>query len=240
MEKIDNEIIEQVATILNVAKDLKINAIAIGNGKIGAIDEAQQVVMYDDNEKYTYPFGVIGLNRPHLFVSRYNLMCDKPDLEFFVDVDSKIIRGEEVSIVKMIKMQTSAMSVEFRAANPAVLRIPKKLNTETIFTSTFDSEIIKVIGESNRVMESEIITFIHEEEKYLRCEIYDDINDKLEIDLSKYITVNETEGDFEYKYPVNQVLVLLKKSEDKVVSVTCDGLLKFDLNGVNVYVVPRV
>lgn len=235
---IDNNI-SYIKRVVTLAKGLGIDDIIFEEGRIRAMDIAQSVIILHDNQVPEFPFTALGISRANLFLSRLALIEDKEraTVEFTASDDGN---------VKLLTMKAKGGKAEFRTPNVGTLRAPKRINDNMTYRFVFDLDAMNVLTKASAAMpqnkEDAVITFIGNEHG-----IEINITDKSNEVFSWVITegfdtlVDDAPISFANRYPLAETLALFKRIGDEVtVQIGApNGIMKTNVNGFDVYVLPK-
>lgn len=225
--KLKDSEIDFIQTTVQTAQLVDIDSIIIEPGKVRGVDDNRSVVIFQEGIP-DMSFGSIGLNRVDTFLSRLDVILGaktQPTIEAQIDKD----------YVRSLIMKTKGTKIDYRCAAPATIQAPTHIHDEIVTDITVPPEAITMLAKGLTAMgNTENLTIISNDKEVRFC--LTDINQ----DEFNHKFSDSIDYTFSYKYPVKYVLTLLKKHPDGIFSVGEKGILKFELNGLGLYLMPRV
>lgn len=235
---IDQPSLNFIKRVIKCATIGNIDNVAIESGKIRGMDDDQIVFIYQDTNVPSFPFGSIGFNRLPTFTARLDMLDGLKNAIITASVDT----GKDgTSFVRSLNMSAGNIKVDYRCANPAVIRAPKKLVDSIQYEITITPTVISYMTRARTAMSSDEISIIS-----------DGANTKLEMsdvnrDVFTYTfdtpTIDIVTAEppiFTHIYPIKTILPLLKAASSEVCYITgTNGMLVIEVEGLQVYVFPR-
>lgn len=247
----DNEL-EYIIKVLKIANLLKIENVIFEPNIVRGMDNNQSIVLFQDQNVPSFEFGSIGINRIDLFLSRINLL---QGTKFNVEY---VTTGEDTSIgysqydpkihnfqpmwVRSLTLSSPKTSIDYRATNPTIIKVPKKRADINKFSCSMSQEIVDVIQKGKSAMKTDLVTF-KGTPKQLIIHITDINNDTLKFNSGKQIKLtNDTEIaslEFNYGYSIDTILQLFKNNPTDEFFITAKGFLCYNFNNIDIYIAPK-
>ncbi len=225
--KLDIATLGFIQNVVDVAKLVNVDGIIIEPERVRGMDEARTVVVFQDEDVPLMGFGSIGLNRIDVFTSRINIVKIQDQFTVEATID------EEKEFVRSLTMKAKGTKIDYRCASPATIQAPRIINDELIEEIQAGFESIVILQKSVAAMgNAELVTIVGDK-RGVSFEL-EDING----DVFDHTFGKVTDHQFSHKYPVKTLLALLK--ENQTFMVGKKGMIKFDVNGIGVYVLPKV
>lgn len=228
---------EQIAFIESVVKtglSVNIDNVIIEPDMVRAIDDGRTVVLFHNTDVPPMPFGSVGLNRISVFKSRLDIA--KTQNNFTVDV--KI--NEDEGCATSIHMRGDSLKIDYRCANPAVIQAPRSINDTLIYRIQLNAEAVSLLQKGQAAMGSETVTIKNDDG--VKFELLDVNSDVFSYTFAPDVEIDDVEIDreFTHRYPIKTLLALFKQNPDGMFEIGEKGILRIDINGLDVYVLPKV
>ena len=236
--KLTTDLIEFIENVVKTGQSVNIDNVIIDaeSGTVRGIDEGRTVVLFHDEEVPTSPVGTIGLNRGGIFLSRIGIVKSREN--FAADAESVTLDG--VEFVKALHMSSDNTKVDFRCANPDTIKAPRQINDIITYRIQLNAEAVSVLQQAYAAMGTETVSIIGGDGVAFELE---DINeDKFRHAFAPdSVQVGDTTtGAFAHKYPIKTILALFKQNPDGEFEIGEKGILRINVNGLNIYVLPQV
>jgi hypothetical protein len=236
--KLTSDLIEFIENVVKTGQSVNIeNAIIDAEtGAVRGIDEDRTVVMFHNENVPDFPVGSIGLNRVGVFLSRLSIVKDREGF----DVDAEVVTLNDIEYVKALHMKSADTKVGYRCANPDTIKAPKQINDTIVYRVQLNAEAVNVLQKGYSAMGTETVT-VHGGDG-VAFELEDISEDKFRhVFAPDSVHLGDTAtGAFSHKYPVKTLLALFKQNPDGVFEIGEKGILRIDVNGLNIYVLPQV
>lgn len=240
--KVDSNILSYIQNVVQTADLVKIDSIIIEPNKVRAVDEDKTVVILQDKNVPDMPFGSIGLNRTDVFTSRLELAKSASgfEVEALIDeMENKDTKQKE-RFARSLIFKGKGVKVDYRCANPSLIKAPKVLNDHLKFKTNMTPETVLMIQKGYSAMKSDELTLSNSKDGVI-LEMSDINGDSFTYKISNKIETLEGESsDFSYKYPIKTLLPLFKTIPENDFYISSRGMLKVEINKLNIYVIPRV
>jgi len=229
---------EVSAYILNVVKTAKlvgIDSVIIEPGNVRAMDEASTIVIFQDSNVMDMPFESIGLTRLDGLLARYNVASSGDN--FSVEAIPK----DNSNFARSIIMKSKGTKVDYRCGDPNNIKAPRQINDERTLEVQLSSTAVDMLHSGSAAMGADIVTIISDDDG-VRFTLMDINNDSFSHTFAD--TVDQLDSDvstqFVHKYPVKMLLSIFKQNPTGKFAVGNKGILSFVVNGLTLYVLPKV
>lgn len=232
--KLSSDIISKISTITSTAQLVGINSVVIDNELIRGVDDQKQVLVFH-SEDLNLPFGTIALNQLPVFASRLEIAQSAENFEVDAEVDG--------DFAKSLVMKGKKIKVDFRCANPAVIKVPKQIQDTMRWSVDVAAADVATLAKAASAMGSDVITIAADGET-AKFEMTDLNRDTFTLDISGSVTLEKgVKGELKFsnKYPAKILLILLKKTGGNCVfKIGQGGMLNIVVNGINLFILPQV
>lgn len=236
--KVDNITLDYIKRVVKCATIGKIDNVVVEPGRIRGVDDAQTVFMYHTDNVPDFEFGSIGFNRLPTFTSRLDMVSDADKLAVTATTDTS---RDGTVFVRSLNFAAKGIKVDYRCANPAVIRAPKELVDPIRYELNITPGAINYMARGVTAMGSDEINIISDPDG-LRFEISDVNGDVLAFEFDEEaIDLSSTKpAVFEHTYPLKTLLPLLKAMDHSTCFITEDyGQLRVAVEGLDMYIFPR-
>lgn len=228
--KLEKDVVTHIRKAVQTAHLLGIDDICIDDGLVRAMHKDRTVLMIAPND-IDVPFTSMGISRIPQFLSRLSIVyeSDKSAIEFKAVDD----------IVKSIVMKCPGTKIDFKCADPAGIVAPRKNGDVITYGVDITDESIELLKKSEAAMKADEVTIISNDEG-VSFELNDVNNDifKHELQLKAEIIEGQSLA-FAFRYPAKLLISLLRNNVTHF-EVAERGSLKLNLNGFDIFVLPRV
>lgn len=236
--KLTKQILDYIETVVGVAKTAGIDNIIIETDKVRAIDEDKTVVMFQTEGVPDLPFGAIGLNRIGVFSSRYEIAKAAKDfaIEATIDDTSK----DEPSFVRSLTLKGKGIKIDYRCANPKTIQAPKALNDAITHRVKMTPDAVQMLTKGQSAMAADEVAFVGNKDGVF-LEIKDTNSDALNYTFGDTVLLENGHKvvDFFHRYPIKVIAPLFKQNPDGDFLLSTRGMMNIEVNGINVFVLPR-
>lgn len=225
--KLDSDTLDFIQNVVHTAGLVGIESIIIDAESVRGLAENNTVVLLE-KEVPTLSIGAIGINRTDVFQQRLDVVSD---LEKFA-VDA-VVEGE---FVRSLTMKAKGTKVDYRCANPTTIRAPRVINDEMSAVVQLNADAVKMLQKGTSSMGAEVVKLCSDKDG-LSFVLIDTNQDTFEYHFAG------AEGDtkeFAHKYPTKTLLALFKHNPENTFEVGNKGTLLIKINGLGVYVLPKV
>jgi hypothetical protein len=233
---------KKFAEVISTAKVMGIESLIIDAESIrGQSDEGTFII--SDNTIDQFKQTPIGISRVSVLFSRLNLLGEgkklpKLELEFKE-------RDNGDKIILRIKIKNVKSSVDFKCADPLMIKAKKVFKDNLIYEFDLNEDTIELMIKSNSAMQTDKIKLILDDGK-----VFFNIND-IEGDSLKHLVTetvvlsdpDKTSFLVNLKNKITLPLFKLALKENDKINIKISeirNVLNFRLNGLNVYAMPEV
>lgn len=216
---------------ISIEDTVKGNLIRGFNASMGA-----PVIINHFIEHITLPFKAFAIHNCGSFIDKIKLAQSRdPDFRAEITID------DNTKIVTSIHFKGKKFKLDFNAGKPETVRAPKGIKDTNAHQFSIKPEDIVSINQSIKAMKAEDITFISDG-NVISYEVKSGPKDVFSIDLCESFDSHKTGNDrqFVFSYPFKTIFPVLSKCESHQFNLTNNGLLNCHVDGINVYVVPRI
>jgi len=233
---LDASAIEYIQRVVKTAQMVNIDNIIIERGAVRAIDDNKTVVLYQNEDVPDMPFGSIGLNRISDFTSRLNVVATQDSSNMVADVD------DDSEYVRMLTMKANGLKIDYRCANPTTIQAPKQINDVLMYRVALNASAVSLLQQGQSAMNAENVS-INSGTGGVSFDIVDINNDRFEHTFTTDVESLSDESDetlFAHSYPIKILLPLFKHNPDGYFDIGKKGILSISVNGLTIFVLPRV
>ncbi len=233
--KLEPTLINYIKNIVKTASSVGIDGIIIEQGVVRAMDENKTVVICQTDSIPKLPFDSLGINRINVFTDRLALVENQNGFEVVP------VKSDRDNQVVSLNMKASGIKVDYRCANITTISAPKQVNDTIKFRIPLNAEAVALLARGQAAMGSDIVTVLSNSSG-VAFELVDNNGD---VFSNIFTTAAECVGDasstdFVSRYPVKTLLALFKQNPDGCFYVGQKGILKFTVNDLDIYVLPRI
>lgn len=239
--KLDTTVINFIKNVIKTARLVDVDNIIIETGKVRAIDDSRTVCLLQTENVPELPFGSMALNRVDIFSSRLSLVENRDD--FTIDA----IIQEKTDQVSSLSMKGRGVKVDYRCANTTTMsKIPKQLADVLKYQVDVNLESVTLLQKAQAAMPQQntvdVVTMVSKSDGVF-FELSDVTGDIFSLKFTDgVISLVEHDDDvhFVYRYPIKTLLSLFKQNPTGTFKIGQKGMFNILINGINVYVPPRV
>jgi hypothetical protein len=224
--KLDDETIEFIQKAVGVAQLAGIDDIIIEPGRIRGSDASKSIIIFQDSNVPNLKLGTIGLTRIPLFVSRLN--AAKMQDKFTIEADIVPEKG----FVRRLIIKANKIKIDYRCANPAIIKAPRFMNDTMVIEIPLSKETTIFLQKAIMAMgrDVELVSIIGNGDG-ISFELEDFNKDKF-----NHVFGEVPKYEFSHKYPVKILNSLFKKTAGKSFHIGGHGVLRFEVDGIGIYV----
>lgn len=233
--KLNNDVINFIQKVVETSQLVNISNVIIEPTFVRAIDDNKSVVIFQPLTHSVLSDNSIGLTRINIFSSR--LEISKSQTNF----NAEATIHETENFIKIITMKSAGTKIEYRCAKPSTIQAPRQIHDEMITRISLDSEAVSLLQKSQVAMDNaETVTIINND--VVSFEVVDINGDVFNHTFTKPAVAIEGNDSikFAHKYSIKTLLALFKKDVNNTVEIGKRGILRITINGLDVYVLPRV
>lgn len=237
--KLSEATLDYILRVVNTADIVKMDSIIIEPNLVRATDDNHSVFILHTSQVPEMEFGSIGLTRINVFNSRFELGKTMSD---FV-VEAAVVGTEDnPQYARSLTMKAKGIKVEYRCANPTVIKSPRTLADPVLYRVELNPEAVLMMAKGQSAMSSEEVTFIGGKEGVF-FEISDINSDKMTYKVADTVTKVDTSDEpiaFVHSYTIKLLLPLFKLIPTGWFYLTSEGIIKITINDLDIYILPRV
>lgn len=231
--KLDAETVVYILNVVKTAKLVGIDNIIIEPKLVRAMDDANSVVLFQDNNVPDMPFGSIGLTRIDTLMARVEIARTQEKFSIKANVQD----GEDFA--RSLTMESKGVKIEYRCGNPTKIKAPRQVNDTLKTKVQLTNEAVTLLQKGQAAMGAETVSIISN--NGVSFELIDVNNDVFKhtfADDAEPLTA-DTDTKFAHRYPAKTLLALFKNNPTGSFSVGSKGILSFPINGLTVFVLPQ-
>jgi len=235
MNTVTKETIDYIIDVAKLAKSLGIEGVIIEPDTVRALDDASTVCLLQTENVPSLEFTAIGLSKLDVLLARFDIaqMMGAPTISY------TLTKSGNVSLTMKAKRTT----VEYRGADPAQFRFPRKINDNMTQRVAFSLELEQILRKGQTAMGADLVTIMYKGgDSPVTLEMLDVNNDKLNFDIADKVEVLDGQATpFAHKYPVKLLTTIIKLCQQSYFDVgQMRGFLKFPTDKVTTYLLPQV
>jgi predicted ribosome-associated RNA-binding protein Tma20 len=141
--------------------------------------------------------------------------------------------------VRALTMKGKGAKIDYRAANPATIQAPKKFDDKVAHKIRITPEAILLLQKGVSAMKTDQVEIIGNKEGVSFQMTEDATKDTFAYKFASLADIESTDGNppnFQYTYLIKNLLTLFKQNPDGYFFVTAKGLIKFVVNGLDLYI----
>lgn len=239
--KLNTNTINFIKNVIKTARLVDVDNIIIETGKVRAIDDNRTVCLLETENIPEFPFGSMALNRVDIFSSRLALVENRDN--FTIDA----IIPEKSDQVSSLSMKGEGVKVDYRCANITTMsKIPKQLADVLKYQIDINLESVTLLQKAQGAMPQQntvdIVTVVSKNDGVF-FELSDVTGDVFSLKFAEgagSLIAQDDDVQFVYRYPIKTLLSLFKQNPTGKFKIGQKGIFNIVVNGINVYVPPRV
>lgn len=235
--KLDTDTISYILNVVKTARLVGIDSIIIEPNLVRAVDESSSVVLYHNQNVPAMPFGSIGLSRVDGLMARYNIAFTQDKFT----IEATTGNGDGDPWARALVMKAKGIKIDYRCANPAKIKAPRQINDTVKIRAHFTPESVVLMQKGQSAMNAENVSLISNSDgvSFELCDVNNDVFKHTFADSAKAL---QDGGDtkFAHRYPVKIILPLFREYGEGYFEIGQKGILRFPLNNLTVFVLPRV
>lgn len=237
--KLSSETIAYLEKAIAVARTADLDNLIVETGRVRAADEDVTIFICHDSDVPDLPFNAIGMTRLGVFSSRLDIAKSVGDATIEATVD---VSNPEATFVRALQIKGKGVKVDYRCANPAMIKAPKKVADPRAYSATMTAAAVQMMVKGQSAMSADDIVLIGSMDG-VSMEIKDNNSDAMTYLIDDMVTV-ESDGpakspDFFYRYPIKAITALFKQNQDGRFYITSKGILVISVDDLTVFVMPR-
>ncbi|QDJ96497.1 hypothetical protein Xoosp13_311 [Xanthomonas phage Xoo-sp13] len=241
-DKVSKELQNKLQRALKTATSLGVEKIVVDNHSIRGDSQENSTMFILPFEAGTeLDIGAMGITRVQELNSRIKLLKDEGTLL----ADFKTRDSGDKFVLRLV-LKRDKTSIDFKCADPAMLKCPKALNDPDHFSFSFTKEDVDLMNSSKSVMKSDKVSFTSKDQKTVNFTISASEGDILSHELETDLDIKTDTDTFTVSYKTNILFPVLKelttdlKKDTVTVTITRRGIMKLDVHGIPAYVFAEV
>lgn len=236
---LSDETIKYIEKAVGVARIAGLDNLIIETDRVRAADDDITIFICHDEDVPDLPFNAIGMTRLNVFTSRLDIATGLGDCSIIATVDTS---KPENTFVRALQIKGKGVKVDYRCANPAMIKAPKQIADPRTYSATMTAAAVQMMVKGQAAMSADDIVLIGSTDG-VSLEIKDNNSDALTYLFDDEVTL-EVDGpavnpDFFYRYPIKTITALFKQNQDGRFYITSKGILIITVDDLTVYVMPR-
>lgn len=238
---LDDDDTKQLIKVIGIANSIGIESIVIDSESLRGMSDDGVFIISEHNIKQ-FKQTPVGISRVSILNSRFNLL--KSDKIPKIELDFKE-RDNGEKILLRFKIKDKRTALDFKCADPTMIKNKKVLKEPLSYSFSLTEETIDLMTRTNSAMQTDKINFILDNGK-----IYFNISD-VEGDTLKHLVSESVKikPDIKPSFLINMknksILNLFKlalkgKSDVNINVSEIRNVLNFEIDFVNIYVVPEM
>lgn len=242
--KLPKEKVEYIRDVINVAQLVGVESLIYEQGmvrgmhedRIAAIIQNENVPpLFDDN-----PEIAMGLSRLSFLNTRLNMVFDQET--FSAEAVTK--EKDDAKYVFSLTLKAKGVKIDYRCADPSRIQAKKTINDPLQYSVPISPEFVNMLSKGISAMGSANVVTLISNEEGVSFEIADDEKDVFQHVFAESVEVIDpqvTTTKFAHRYPAKLLLSVVKKNPEGILKIGSVGLgvLRFDVQGIGVYLPPR-
>lgn len=237
--QVDKPTLIYLENLVSTAGMFGIDSMIIEPGRVRGLHEDGTTAILQTENVPELEFKSVGLNRVGLFSSRYNMAKGGDDFTVEVTPNDK----DDPQFARALTMKAKGFKVDYRCANPATIRAMKAFAGDyPKYKARMHPEAVVYMIKGTSAMQVDEVTIFGSQER-IGLKMIDVNGDELEYIFGENVDLlqgDEKQFSFSYRYPVKLLQVLFKGHSDSAFAITHRGLLRMPVNGLDVYMFPKV
>ena len=241
--KLDKENVEYIFNVVKTADIIGIESIIIEPGMVRSMNDSRTVGLWTDKDVPDMPFGSIGITRLHDLKTRIAIVENMDDFNLEVSADDDDNYAKQLVLTSKVKGKK--LKIDYRCGDPRRITAPKVLNDIDCFAVELSPEAVTLYQKGLTAMGATDVSIVSNEGvSFVFSDIANDIYNHTFADNVELIPNSEGEVEsstkFAHRYPAKTLLSLFKNNQEAKFTVCKRGMIKFPLNGLTVFVLPKV
>lgn len=233
--KVDATTLSYIHNVVSTASQLDMDCVIIEPGRVRGTDEQCSAFILQTTNVPELEIGSVGINRIDIFNARYAIAKSNDN----VDVDALLDGPADARFVRALTMKSKRVKVDYRCANPATIRAPKGLADTVAYTCTMSADALAYMAKSKSAMDADEVTFMFDGTT-LSFFVSDINGDKLSYAFDTDVgVIGSNAQSFQCRYPLQLIQKVFKINPAADFNITSKGILKTNVNTLDVYVLPR-
>lgn len=231
--KANNDVIAFLERVAQTAQMVGIDSILIEQQLIRGMDEGKTVAILQEVKDITLPFSGMGLVRIGLFLSRLEIAKTRDNVSIDIELNKENVAA--------ITFKGTGLKIDYRSGNLATIQAPRQINDDMKYTIPLNGDAVALLQKGASAMGGDLVAIVHNETG-VHFEVTDsNVGDVFSYMFTRDMGVEKEEaGKFSFNYPVKLILTLFKQIPDGSFKIGAKGMLRVNINGIDIYVLPRI
>lgn len=224
---LDEETVNIIKDALIVSKQFGLTVLKIDDNGIRGTDEDGKVAILSPMELNIG--GTIGINRIEFLLNRLKIL-DNPTVKVIYDANN---------ISDSITLYNKKTVIEYRTAKADRLKVPSVPKNGDLYQMSVTEDLKNTLTKGKSAMKSDIITLLCNDNR-LSYKIADETSDTLLYNADCVVNMlDEEPANFVNVYSIKALLYALNNCEE-VFGIDKRGILRFNINNFNIYLLPKI
>lgn len=228
--KISQPSIQFIKKALKVSSIFGIESIVFERDNIRGANENKNIFLCHSTNIPNFEFDSLGVARLPILLARLDLV-DDPSLS--------VETIEKKGVISKLVLRNQTTKVEFGCANSSILKAPRNINDELVFSFECPSVVQKIISKAQNSIGSESVTLSGSSNE-LKIEMYDVTDDVFEHTIQIPITKLSDVRTFIHRYPVKFITTLFKFDDIVSIQISKRGFIKALVHDITIYIPPMI
>lgn len=187
-----------------------------------------------DDEDLELPFSALAINDCTSFVNKAKLALSRDDT-----YRTNIEINANTKQVDSINFKGKRFKLEFQAGKASTIRAPKAIKDTVAYTFKIEPQDMATLSQSVKALGGEDVTLVCD-----GTSIFYEAGEKKDkfsmVLCEEFEAVDGANSSFVFSYPFKTFYPVVSNCESCTFSLTTRGMLNCEINGINVYVIPRI
>lgn len=237
--KLDKEIIDYIFNVVKTGDIVNVDNIIIEPNMVRSMDEERTVGLFTNKNVPDMPFNSIGITRIHDLLSRFSIVKELENFLIEVTTDP-----DEVYATKLV-LKAKKMKVDYRCGDPSKIAAPKVLHDVECYRVQLNEDAVGLFQKGNAAMSTDEVSLVSNDGvSFEFTDLSHDIYQYTFADTVEPILNADGEAPsslkFAHRYPAKTLQALFKNNPTAEFTIGQKGMMRFPLNDLTVFVLPRV
>lgn len=235
--KLEESKVDYIFNVVKTANIVNVDNIIIEPDMVRSMNEERTVGLFTDIDVPEMPFGSIGITRIHDLMSRFSIAKDTDN--FVMEVS-----GNDEHATQFV-LKGKGLKIDYRCGDPRKLTAPKHLNDVDCYKVKLTEDAVSMYQKGIAAMSADEVSIVSNDGvSFEFADLSHDIYTYKFADNVELVPNDEGEVSsstkFVHRYSAKTLMALFKNNPEAEFTVGLKGMLKFPLNGLTVFVLPRV
>lgn len=240
MTPISPATLKHLMQVITTAKQIDIHAVVLEPDRIRGINELQTAFILDTSTSPEMEFQCLAMSNTALFMSRYDLVKDHPNLKVSANLDTMV---DGNTYVRALQLKAGKTTIDYRCANPLIITSPKNSKTAMMCSLTMTPADAALIMKAKSAMAAETVSIAYTETG-VSWYVSDINGDKLVTDMTDkpipFDMADSNVPNFKYDYPIKSLAPMIQHSSRPEIHINLRGFLNVQVRGLDMYVRPTL